>query len=121
MKKICLIGIGALMLGTVGCTYNDVYYNSQTTHYHPERKPIPIMFRHEGYPQTYHLPRAADCMTHRRIPIDDSCSRRRFVRHVCPYCHREFIPPYHQNHICPKRNDCHHRRCRVHDYDCSCR
>ena len=76
MNKL-LIGIiaGATIVGMTGCTcnYNDVYYNSQTYHYYPERR-VTIRYRHEGFPETYHLPEAPK---NRKTvePIDASTSK----------------------------------------------
>lgn len=117
MKKKIFIGFAAAvaMIGLAGCTYNDVYYNSQTqnTHIHPKREPLPIMFAHPGYSQTYCNPPASAYMVPvpRRphiAPIDASrCAPLpppKVNPHICPTCGREFIPPYHQNHVCPYRH-----------------
>lgn len=74
MKKKTLFGLVVLtgVFAFTGCTYNDVYYNSETVNYHPPRREIPIVFAHKEFPGTHHLQRRR-----RFEPIDCSCSERR--------------------------------------------
>ena len=78
MKKKMLIGMGAvvLMLGGSGCTYNDVYYNSQTYNVYEGKREIevPYVYRHPRYPETHHL-KPFPKHRHKCKVIDESCSR----------------------------------------------
>ena len=88
MKKFVLIGfVGAVMFGLTGCTYTNVYAPTEVVRVIPRPQPIPIMFRHEGYPETYHLP-SPPPPRHRR-PIDRSTS----PRNLCPECRYKLSHP----------------------------
>ena len=78
MKKKMVIGIvaGIVMFCITGCTYNDIFYYSKTINVNEGRTIVerpPYVFRHEGYPQTYHLRRYVP--RKRVVPIDASCSK----------------------------------------------
>lgn len=76
MKKKMLIGVGAgaILFGLCGCTYNDVYSNTQTYHVYEGRREVPYVFRHPRYPETHHL-RPFPRHRHKCQVIDASCSR----------------------------------------------
>lgn len=76
MKKNMLIGIGAIavMLGISGCTYNDIYCNTQTFHVYEARREVPYVFRHPRYPETNHL-KPFPRHQHNCKVINESCSK----------------------------------------------
>lgn len=75
MVKKVIIGIGAIsiMAGISGCTYNDIYCNTQTYHVYEGRREVPYVFRHPHYPETHHL-RPFPRHRHKCKVIDESCS-----------------------------------------------
>ena len=99
-KQILLAGIAVVGMFTSGCTYNTVDYFHYSVTVMPKREPIPIMYKHDDFKQTHHLSKPTRRVI--RMPIDSTPLNRKFCKHVCPYCGKEFIPPYHQNHICKK-------------------
>jgi len=71
-----IIGIGAviIMAGISGCTYNDIYCNTQTYHVYEGRREVPYVFRHPRYPETHHL-KPFPRHQHKCKVVDESCSR----------------------------------------------
>ena len=108
MKKTFVLSAAiGVITGITGCTYNTVDYYSTSTTILPPRQPIPIMYRHDKYPETHHLsyprnykPGIRRTTTRVRIRPKDESKAPRFVRHVCEKCGKEYIPPYHLNHHC---------------------
>lgn len=113
MKKSFILIFAGMLIGTVGCTYNDVYYNSQSSintrrsvdTYNCESREHPYpnsSFSITGNYSNNQPPRSLFPFldTDKAAPLPPPKKNP----HICQLCGREFIPPYHKNHKCPYRN-----------------